>query len=89
VWLPDLTAAYAQVSRGLAAAVISGEISADECARRLCAFIEFDEVIYHELPATLETFARMCWLYGSELYDDNGGNQQLLAAAAALTAGQA
>jgi hypothetical protein len=44
---------------------------------------------HRSLPATLETFARMCWLYGSELYDDNGGNQQLLAAAAALAASQA
>jgi hypothetical protein len=89
VWLPDRTTAYAQLSRGLAAAVISGEISVDECARRLCASVELDEVIYHALPATAETFARMCWLHGSELYDDNGGEQQLLAAAAALAASQA
>jgi hypothetical protein len=86
-WLPDRTAAYERLGRLLAAAVLSGEVGIGECAERVRGVVEFDEVIYHALPAKLEGFVRMCWLRGSgQTYEENGGDRHLIATAAALSA---
>ena len=59
-WIPDRTAAYTRVGRATAAALVSGQLTGDECAARICEVIEFDEVIYHVLPPRLDRFVLMC-----------------------------
>ena len=53
-WFPDRITAYVHVGRSVASAILSGEARVDTCSRRICELIEFDEVIFHALPPTLE-----------------------------------
>jgi hypothetical protein len=83
-WIADRDAAALVAGISLARDLLSGGLPIAECARRACGIWEFDEVIYPVLPGDLEELVLMCWLYGGQEYDANGGDDRLLAAARAL-----
>jgi hypothetical protein len=74
---------YAQVHAGVLAArdLLAGHISIKECASRIRAACEFDEVIYNALPADLDELAAMSWAIQGDEYDRNGGDERLIRAA--------
>jgi hypothetical protein len=84
VWTPDRDAAELAAGMSLARELLSGGLSIAECASRACGNWDFDDVIHPGLPGDLMELVLMCWLYGGEEYDLNGGDERLLAAARVL-----
>ncbi len=85
-WLPDY--ATAQVHAGVLASrdLLAGRISIDECASRVRAVCEFDEVIYNALPSDIDELAAMSWVLLGDEYDRDGGDERLLRAARVVAA---
>jgi hypothetical protein len=85
-WVPDFPTAQLHACSRAARELLAGRASIEQCARRIRAVCDFDEVIYRALPADLDELVLMSWLLPGAEYDATGGDDRLLRAARAVAA---
>jgi hypothetical protein len=79
--------AEVRAARSLCKDALMGQLPIEALVQEVRDLWEFDTLIYRYLPDDAQDLASMCWVYGDEEYERNGGDDRLNRAIAVMAAG--